>query len=161
MRRCSVLVPFVGLAVLMGLAGCSPDSRRDGPEMVRITGVVTLDGEPLEGAHIRFSPDVSGPAAFAVSDKRGRYELRTYEPGDGIIPGTYHVTVNKEVVEPGMEFESQVAMEAYLKESGDRPSATKIVNTVPEKYASKKTSGLKAEINVGSAGSFDLELVSK
>lgn len=159
MRHC--LVPSVGLVVLVGLAGCSPDSRRDGPEMVKITGLVTLDGQPLEGAHICFSPDVSGPAAFAVSDKRGRYELRTYEPGDGIIPGTYDITVSKEVVEPGMEFDSQVAMEAYLKESGERPSATKIVNVVPEKYASKKTSGLKAEINAASARSFDLELVSK
>jgi hypothetical protein len=159
MRVCLLL--SVCLAVLVGLAGCASESRRDGPEMVDVTGTITLDGEPVEGAHVRFSPETRGPAAFAVSDKRGRYELRTFDPGDGAIPGKYGISVTKEVSEGGMEFDSQAAMEAYVKEHGERPPARTTTSVLPEKYSIKKTSGLTAEITVAKKNRFDLELTSE
>lgn len=158
MRVC-LLLP-VSLFLLVGPAGCARESRRDGPEMARVTGSITLDGEPLAGAHIRFSPEAKGPAAFGVSDNRGRYELRTYEPGDGAIPGKYGISITKEVTEGGMEFESQAAKEAYVKENGE-PPPRETVNVVPEKYSTKKTSGLTAEITISKKNRIDLPLVSE
>lgn len=150
------------LVLLVVLMGCSDGPRRDGPEMVKVTGTVTLDGEPVEGAHIRFSPEAGGPAAYAVSDRRGRYELRTFDPGDGAIPGKYGISATKEeVTEAGQEFESQAALEAYIKEHGERPPRRQTTNVLPEKYAAKKTSGLIAEITLAKKNRFDLELKSE
>ncbi|MHB8898523.1 MAG: carboxypeptidase-like regulatory domain-containing protein [Thermoguttaceae bacterium] len=155
------LVRAVSLSVVMGLVGCTQEMRREGPEMVKVSGVVTLDGEPLEGAHIRFSPEVTGPAAFAVTDQRGRYELRTFDPGDGAIPGKYGISVTKEVTEGGKEFESQTEMEAYLEQHGKNASQRTTRSVVPEKYSSKSSSGLTAEINLAKDNRFNLDLTSK
>ena len=150
------------LVLLMVLTGCSNAPRRDGPEMVKVTGTITLDGEPVEGAHIRFSPETGGPAAYAVSDRRGRYELRTFDPGDGAVPGKYGISATKEeVTETGQEFESQAALEAYIKEHGQRPPRRQTTNVLPEKYSSKETSGLIAEITLAKKNRFDLELKSE
>jgi hypothetical protein len=159
MRVC--LLPAVVLSVLVGLAGCTQESRREGPEMVKVTGTVTLDGEPVEGAHIRFSPEAKGPAAFAVSDKRGRYELRTFDPGDGAVPGNYGISVTKEVTEGGKEFANQAEKEAYIQEHGKAASERTTVSVLPEKYSSKQSSGLTAEINVAKKNHFNLELTSE
>jgi len=159
MRACLLL--SVCLTVLVGFVGCERESPREGPQMVEVTGTITLDGEPVEGAHIGFSPETSGPAAFAVSDKRGRYELRTRDPGDGAIPGKYGISATKEISEGGMEFESQAALEAYVQEHGERPPPRRTINMLPEKYSTKKTSGLTAEINVAKKNRFDLELTSE
>lgn len=128
--------------------------------MVKVTGTITLDGEPVAGAHVSFSPNTNSPPAFAVSDSRGRYELRTFDPGDGAIPGKYGISVTKEVREGGTEFDSEAALEASIEEHGRRPLARKTVNVLPKKYSTKETSGLTAEINVAKKNRFDLELVS-
>lgn len=127
--------------------------------MVKVSGTVTLDGEPVAGAHIRFSPEGKGTAAFAETDTRGRYQLRTYDPGDGAIPGDYRVSVTKEVTEGVVEFNSQQEREEYLKKNG-RPNR-KVTNALPEKFADPDTSGLAAEISLAGSRRVDLELTSK
>jgi hypothetical protein len=62
-----------------------------GPEvkvvpLVRVRGVVTLDGNPLENAVVVFeSPD--GSFSFAQTDARGRYELFFDSETRGVTPG--------------------------------------------------------------------------
>ncbi len=159
MRGC--LLQAAVLSVLVGVAGCTQATRREGPELVKVTGMVSLDGQPLEGAHIRFSPESKGPAAFAISDKRGRFELRTFDPGDGAVPGKYAISVTKDVTEGGMEFDNEAAMEAYLKEHGRNSSKRTTVRVLPEKYSSRKTSGLSAEVNVAKNNYVEILLSSK
>ncbi len=159
MRVC--LLSSVCLTVVVGLAGCADEPRRDGPELVRVSGTIVLDSEPVEGAHIKFIPETRGPVAFAVSDKRGRYELRTFDPGDGAVPGKYGISVTQEITEGGIEFESQAAMEAYVREHGERPPPRRTVNMLPKKYSATKTSGFTAEISVAKKNRSDLELSSE
>ncbi len=156
MRLCLLCA---SLAVFLGLAGCEPESLRDGPEMVKVSGTLTLDGEPVAGAHIRFSPEGKGPAAFAETDTRGRYQLRTFDPGDGAIPGKYRISVTKEVTEGVVEFESQQEREEYLKKNG-RPTR-KTTNALPQKFGNPETSDLAAEISLAGSKRVDLELTSK
>jgi hypothetical protein len=48
----------------------------DTPPLGQVTGSVTLDGKPVEGAVIQFEPTTSGfPTAFGQTDKDGKYEL--------------------------------------------------------------------------------------
>ena len=61
-----------------------PDVER--VPLVRVRGVVTLDGEPLEKAIIVFeSPD--GSFSYAETDSRGRYDLSFDSNTRGVTPG--------------------------------------------------------------------------
>lgn len=59
----------------------------------RVTGVVTLDGHPLIGANVLFSPLETGSAAIGTTDQQGRYELKFSEREPGIAPGHYRVRI--------------------------------------------------------------------
>jgi hypothetical protein len=67
--------------------GCSP------AEYGHVTGKVTLDGKPVEGAQIRFAPE-NGRAAWDRTDANGEYELN-YTPGvKGAKTGKNTVTIS-------------------------------------------------------------------
>jgi hypothetical protein len=87
------------LALLVA-AGC-----QRGPHTVPVSGRVTLDGVPVGAqpdmmfpARITFLPvnnNEDSPLRPASSgfDGDGRYELRSFKPGDGIMPGEYDVVI--------------------------------------------------------------------
>jgi len=159
MRRWCFLVSLAA-AIAAGVAGCG-DAAREGPETVKVIGTVTLDGEPLAGAHVTFSPKTAGPPAFGETDDQGRFSLQTFEPGDGAIAGKYLITVTKMASQGAIEFEDEAAKEEYLRQHGDQASQVKFVNDVPDKYSNRKTSGLTAEISIGAKNHVELELTSK
>jgi len=92
-------------AAALWLAGCGSDH----PETVPVRGRVTLGGgdwpkpgrlvftcvKPAEGF-----PRRPGRADF---DTDGDFEARTWDPGDGLMPGTYKVAVECWEVSPTME----------------------------------------------------------
>jgi hypothetical protein len=81
----------LGLAVLGGSAGCG------GAGLVKVKGVVTLDGKPLSSATISFIPIAgAGRPASGLSDADGNFQLTTHRTNDGAAPGEYKVTVTKE-----------------------------------------------------------------
>ena len=85
------------------VAGCG-----GGPKLVPVSGVVTLDGEPLEGATLSFVPTAGNAIATAGSDVSGSNGnfVMTYKGRNGLSPGTYRVLVSKtEEVEPPSGFE--------------------------------------------------------
>lgn len=69
----SVTAQLLILAVLL-LAGAGCFGVSDQPELGRVTGIVTLDGQPLAGVIVNFQPE-SGRAATAESDSKGYYDL--------------------------------------------------------------------------------------
>src|SRR6478609_7891711 len=90
-----------GLAVFFAICvGCHGSK---GPATVEVTGIVTLNGSPVEGANVFFSPAVSSEASRlssqATTHHDGKYQLRTHVGGgqfkSGIVPGKYDVTINK------------------------------------------------------------------
>ena len=80
----------LGVALLGGSAGCSRSN------LVKVRGVVTLDGKPLSWATITFNPIGGGRPASGLSDENGNFELTTSSTNDGAAPGEYKVTVTKE-----------------------------------------------------------------
>jgi len=80
------------LAVLLGTVGCQ---RRDGPELVTVKGVVTLDGRPLPKAVIRFEPinREGGAHSVGVTDKSGRFQLKYTRSTYGALPGDHLVRI--------------------------------------------------------------------
>jgi len=95
-----------------------------------VKGIVLFDGTPVAGAKVVLNPvgDASmkaGPAADGYTEADGRFVLSTYKAWDGAPVGEYVVTV--------------VNRETYFDERG-KASA----NRLPGKYASAKTSSIKA-----------------
>jgi hypothetical protein len=88
MKRWSkrALVPLL-LAVMA--TGCGQTNT--------VKGRVLLDGQPVAGATVTFVPDADGQGrpAFGTTDSDGYFQLMTYRPGDGALPGAYRIVVSK------------------------------------------------------------------
>lgn len=69
------------------LAGCGDDN------FGRVTGVVTLDGEPLEGATVEFQPEEGSPS-YGETDEEGRYELMFSPDKEGAVVGKHVVRIS-------------------------------------------------------------------
>lgn len=81
--------------VLLGIsAGCSSKPSN----LVKVSGIVTLDGAPLDGAKVTFYPSSGDAPPSAVTDSAGRFQLETFDmktlkSSEGAAPGEYKVTV--------------------------------------------------------------------
>ena len=110
-------------AGLLALGGC-------GNGLAQVTGLVTLDGQPLHGGKgdtrvtVQFQPvDGVGANAVGLADDDGNYKIATGSQG-GIRPGDYYVTCSV----------------STLKAGGP---------VADPKFANAKTSGLKFTVQSG------------
>lgn len=81
------------LLVLLAVGGCGGDGIQRAP----ITGLLTLEGTPLAGASVEFTPvgSTQGLGAIGVSDSNGKFAVISSRRGDaGIPPGEYSVRVS-------------------------------------------------------------------
>jgi hypothetical protein len=76
-------------AAMLLFAGCGPG----GPETATVEGTVLLDGKPLEGATILFSPAAGRPSG-GLTDAEGHYELSYTADQDGALPGEHTITIS-------------------------------------------------------------------
>jgi len=145
------LVCMMSLWVLPGCGGANRPANR--PETVLTSGTVMYQGKPVAGATVTFvaeSPaSQSTPARGAVgrTDESGQFKLTTFDPGDGVIPGNYRVTVAK--------------MDATaVAENPDPtlPPPPPPKSVLPEKFADPNTSGLTAEVKQGGENKFSFDL---
>ncbi|NOX54416.1 MAG: carboxypeptidase regulatory-like domain-containing protein [Planctomycetes bacterium] len=134
----------IGVCYIVGCSG-GPDR----PKTYPVTGTVTLDGKPVEGATVVFVPkeEGKGRAATGVTDSDGKYSLGTFASGDGVIPGEYLVKVTKyrppSSQQPPVEDEEdeESEMRAFLEaQKGTEPTTTE--TELPVKYSNEQTSGL-------------------
>ena len=127
-------LPLVCLGLSLSLfllTGCS-DGR---PSRVKVSGFVTVDGEPLKFGGVNFRPAAGGRAAGGSLDSNGAFTVTMYEKGDGLPPGKYVVAIK--ATEP-------------VNENAERWHA-------PKKYAKHLTSGLTTEISEATSDlTFDL-----
>src|SRR5690242_15458335 len=92
-----IVLGIVAGAFLAGLPGCGGGDRK----LVNVTGTVTLNGKPLGGADIVFTPDQSNKDAFVGSDVTGpEGNFKVMSNGRaGLAPGKYKVIVTKSLVQ--------------------------------------------------------------
>jgi hypothetical protein len=124
------LIALVGFALLVG---CGPS----GPAMVKVSGTVTLDGAPVEGAAVMFAPAAAGRPAQGTTDATGNFQLTTDKAGDGAQEGEYEVTV------AGVRTVGAAVNPDGT--SGD-PSQYREEWFLPKKYARRDTSGLRQTV---------------
>jgi hypothetical protein len=145
---------------MLTLSGCGGD---DGlPRTVNASGIVTLDGEPIEGASVVFAEASGTNFAQGLSDENGRFSLDAFESKTGAVPGSYKVTVSKTVtVEKSV---NQKAMKALAEDAehaasgGAENANVSWVNDLPQKYAGFGTSGLEAVVPEDGTDDLKIEL---
>jgi len=159
--------------LLVAFAGCPGGDA--GVGTVPVTGTVTLDGSPVGGATVSFTPK-SGDlrAATGMTDSGGRFELTTVAGGDGAMPGSYTVTIAKTAAQAAAPAEDPRAMggeltpeqrEAASQAAADAMSgggaAAAAESAIPEKYASADTSGFTADVSPGGENDFTFDMTSQ
>jgi hypothetical protein len=145
--------PLFAAAVLAMASGCG-----DGLSIGPVSGQVSYQGKPVEGATVTFIPKSPPPGKAFVSigktDANGKYELQTNmgtETRKGALVGEHAVTISKMVVPKGMteaEFEK-------LQKAGEsgvyNPNAVVPLRTelLPEKYSRGGKTSLTATVKSG------------
>lgn len=96
------------LAVVFFMSGCGASS--DSPPTGTVTGVVTLDGKPLSGVVVSFSPEVGtlGQPSLAATDGEGRYELKYNATTKGAVVGSHKVSVTTPTEGPDPKFKDPI-----------------------------------------------------
>ena len=114
------------LLTAMLLAGCG--SKSDGFKRAPLVGLLTLQGSPLAGASVEFTPakGTNGPGAIGVTDDDGKFQVISSRRGhEGIPPGEYTVRVSLFADEDGTPLDSEATQ-------ADNPFA---YEAIPEPYS--------------------------
>lgn len=80
----------------ISVSGCG---RSDIPELGTVSGVVTLNDEPLANAIVNFTPEATGRPSTAETDASGRYSLLYLSGIEGALIGEHAVTVERIISE--------------------------------------------------------------
>jgi len=147
---------LLAVMVAIGCLNISSGCRPAGPAVHYVEGVVLLEGEPIGGATVGFSPSESGMPAFGKTDDNGVFRLTTVRgggQGKGAMTGSYTVTVTKwrdRSIELGPEPDraDTAAHGVWLKKS-EELSKLPPDYIVPKAYGDKATSGLNATVKPG------------
>jgi hypothetical protein len=139
------------LAIVVAMAvGCG------GPATVPVSGTVTLDGEPVDGATVTFVPEGEGRPANGNTDASGNFTLTTFTGGDGALPGSYNVTVFKTAAPVEADTEGEDAGAAGDESEGEvNPDvmgadvSADAESLLPAKYSVATTTDLKVEVKAG------------
>ena len=134
----------ISIALLAFLLATGCGDRPDLPPMAKVTGTVTLDGQPLPRGMVQFVPDASqgteGPPGVGRIDEKGRFTITTAGV-KGAVVGHHKIRVKSE--EP---------FNVKARSMGQ--------TLLPTSYNNHKTSGLTAEVKAGEKNQVDLPLSS-
>jgi hypothetical protein len=78
-----------GVALLILIAGCG----KSGPRIAPVHGRVTLDGQPLANADIKFQPDGPERPSVGRTDGEGHYDLMFKRGQPGAVVGMHRVQI--------------------------------------------------------------------
>ena len=102
------------IVTLACVAGCGGPEH---PEVGRVSGVVTLDGQPLAEATVMFQP-ANGRASQAITDSAGKYSLIYLDGVPGAMIGAHTVIIRTEI--PGEDGQPPIAKEKLPKKYHDQ-----------------------------------------
>lgn len=139
------------MVMLLCLSGCGGPS--DQPDLGRVQGTITFDGQPLSGVVVVFQPD-SGRPARGRTDTEGKYELTYIRSTRGTKVGHNRVEIapSEEDDDPA---ENEVDTETVSRK---RPAKFKSGKPkIPARYNIKTE--LEADVQPGN-NTFDFELTS-
>ena len=156
MKRLSCLL--VTASVI--LVGCS--SEVAAPKIVPVSGTVTINGQPLNNAEVKFIPTIEGLVghnAFGITNDKGEFTLEILGKGPGCCACECKVAINEgpnQALEERDETLSDEAMNAALRfkrSLKNRP--------IPTKYSLLSKTPFTFEVNEEGENKFELKLERK
>ena len=153
--RFLILFMFISMAVFPLSIGC-----RRGPEVYRVAGVVTLDGNPYQGVTVTFYPTDGGSMGFAGTDDNGRYNISTFgaKADAGTMLGKYDVSFSKVVLDGPQPTAEELADPNF--DPSKKYNTERTRELVPKRYVSPATSGFSVVVEKGK-NEFNFDLKSK
>lgn len=144
------------VATLVLATFCMTGCRKD-PGYRKVTGTVTMDGQPLEGAMVMFYSQASdGEGGGGKTDAQGKYEAtssRASEGGTGLLPGEYKVTVikNEEVIDEDQQAfdKGEITYDELQERRGKKGTYAKSKGgkmLTPQKFASMTNTPLSVTV---------------
>ena len=158
--RTQLFLPLI-VALALSVLGC----EQPGVSVEYVRGVVTLDGTPLEGATVFFSPKGGeGIGASGMTQGDGSFALNTQgaKPGAGAAVGDYAVSISKtempefpDISEDDPRYGTPEHDRLQQQASRAKP---KVI--VPQKYNAPETTPFSAQVVLGN-NDFTFEVSSK
>ena len=150
MKRVPLFLSLLTTAAILSGCGGSPDRWKSSrPAVVTARGAVTYNAQPLTGAIVVMQPSrPDGIAASALTDQEGKFELKSFPPEPGAVPGSYTVTIVK--------MDDAGSDPAATEDAKGRPIMQK--SLIPARYSNPTQSGLKVEIPQAGISSIQLDL---
>jgi len=114
-----------------------------------------MDGKPVVGASIQFVPQGKGRDATGETDKGGQFVMSTYQPRDGVLPGSYKVVISPPTgtADTAQYASAEEAMAAASKQGAKKDAAA----VFPQKYARADQTPLTQEVPVKGKVKFELQ----
>jgi len=143
----SRMVRIAGAVALIAAVGCSGSGNSN---LATVSGTITHNGAPLNGAKVTFHSTVEeggkrGISVGALTDSNGKYLIAGVGKELGIQPGLYKVTIIKT--------ETKTGPGGLPKEIADDPGQLMAagigVNLLPKDYESEKSTKLSATLQPG------------
>jgi hypothetical protein len=149
-----IAVALVAAIGLVSLPACSSSDEWTAKRLkvYKAGGTVLLDGNPCAEAVVTFFSDTNTVSATGRTNAEGKFQLTTYNDGDGAVEGGHKATVVKrEFVEEKTKYDS----------ANERSVALIPKELLPKKYMTPSTSGLSYTVATSGANDFKIEISSK
>ena len=159
---------FYPVALVCMLSICVIGCNNENARFSHVTGVVTLNGEPVSGATIRFTTESEeGESATGITDASGRYTLTSSsatDGGRGALPGEYRVSISKLDVPPNPDQEAYDRGEISYDElqvrlERNRGAGGSARELMPARTAVPRTTDLRATV-VSGRNTFNFDLTN-
>ena len=153
-RRLAQVAGFAALAAAVGCSGGNSGTY------ATVSGVVTHNGAPINGAKVNFHSTVEAGGTkaetyTAMTDSNGKYLLASIGKAPGIPPGMYKVSITKFDMKDG----------SVPKEIADDPGQMEASgmarNTLPKDYENLASTKLSVTLQEGKNENVDFELKGK
>ena len=150
------LIPVLAAGALLAWApGCGGSGG-----YVRVSGVVTLDGNPYKNAIVSFQPlgtpgnPNPGRGSTGLTDTNGRYTLTTDDGYTGAIVGKHRIRIRTRVDDPAAVIDPSVG-------SPDDPLPKgKVVEPIPQEWFADHTTK-EFDVPAGGTDKADFAIVTK
>jgi hypothetical protein len=132
-------------SLAIAFAGCGGDKLK----VEKVTGVVTMNGKPMEFIHVEFWPDV-GPRSFGKTDAEGKFTLQLDDRSrEGAVPGRHQVSLK----------DTWPTKDDYISESGEWVDMSQGKRSrISTRYYDAPKSPLNVNVKTGEANHFELPI---
>ena len=151
---CRIAITLCAVA----FTGCAKKKAATTFDLVPVSGVIKLDGQPISEATVSYYYEGTPPTGYfgsaATTDSQGRYELRSGAQL-GAVPGTYKVTVSRFTGKDGkpLVLQEGIDVEQLRRQGG-------AVESFAPRYSDQTQAELKITVEKGKADGYDFDLKS-